>query len=273
MSIKNTLVLSSGGLKGISQIGALKYLHEKNILQNITTYAGTSVGGIICVLLIIGFTIDELYDFIMLFDMSKIKSVSIDNLYNNFGLDNGEKLLIVLKKMFEIKHINTNITFEELFHKTKKKLILTGVCLNDKKIEYFSYETHPKMQIILALRISSSIPLYFVPVHFNNKLYIDGACIDKYPIRLFDHNIDNVIGIYLHEIKNNHQEINNHEDFFMCTIQCLLEGVSKNSIIGYEKYTINITTPSINIFNFVLTSQLKQNLFIIGYQAAQTYFN
>lgn len=272
MSIKNTLVLSSGGLKGISQIGALKYLHEKNMLDNITTYAGTSVGGIICVLLNIGYTIDELYDFVMLFDLSKIKSVSIDNLYNNFGLDNGEKLLIVLKKMFEIKNININITFEELYDKTKKKLILTGVCLNDKKIEYFSYESFPKMEILKALRISSSIPLYFVPVSFNNKLYIDGACIDNYPIRLFDDNIDNVIGIYLHEIKKCNEEINNHEDFFMCTIQCLLEGVSKNSLKGYEKYTIKILTPNINIFNFVLTNELKQNLFSIGYQTAQKYF-
>src|SRR5210317_670815 len=38
---KDTLVLSGGGIYGISQLGALQALDENHVLDNISTYCGT----------------------------------------------------------------------------------------------------------------------------------------------------------------------------------------------------------------------------------------
>ena len=52
----NTLVLSGGGSKGIPMIGALQYLYDHDIIQEFDSFYGSSVGGILCVLIILGYT-------------------------------------------------------------------------------------------------------------------------------------------------------------------------------------------------------------------------
>ena len=48
------LVLSGGGLLGISYIGLFKYFEENNTLNNLKTVTGCSIGAIFGTLLIIG---------------------------------------------------------------------------------------------------------------------------------------------------------------------------------------------------------------------------
>jgi len=52
--VKN-LVISGGGISGIGILGILKYCFDLNILNDIGTYVGTSVGSIIALLLIIDY--------------------------------------------------------------------------------------------------------------------------------------------------------------------------------------------------------------------------
>ena len=49
------LVISGGGIKGLSGLGALQYLEDNKLLESINTYIGTSIGGIILYLLAIGY--------------------------------------------------------------------------------------------------------------------------------------------------------------------------------------------------------------------------
>ena len=52
----DTLVLSGGSSKGILILGALQYAQDNFLLNKINKYIGTSVGSIICFLLLIGYT-------------------------------------------------------------------------------------------------------------------------------------------------------------------------------------------------------------------------
>jgi NTE family protein len=269
---KNILILSGGGIKGIAHIGALKALEEKNILQNITTIAGTSIGGLIASLIVIGYTADELYSFIQLFDLSKIKSINPSKLLTKHGLDDGSKLIFVLETMFEGKNISKHITFLELWNKTKIKLILTTACLNDKQPYYLSHITYPTMPIIFAIRMTTSLPIWFIPVEYNNKLFVDGGCIDNYPIQLFEKNLDNVIGIYLSENREYCENILNTEDFLINLMQCFFEGNACNSIKGFEKYTIKLNLPPINIIDLNINQIFKKRLFDFGYLETINFF-
>ena len=268
---KTILVLSGGGIKGISQLGALSVLHENNMLNDITTYVGTSVGSMIVFFLYIGYSVPELYSVIERIDFSKMKCVSFSNLLMQYGLDDGKKIELVLCKLCAAKNIDTSITFKEMFNITNKKLLITASCINDKKTHYFSYTDTPDVSILSAIRMSMSIPIYFTPVSYNNKMFIDGGCIDNYPINLFKDNLDNVIGIYIENIRENISDICNIEDYLYHMMQCLVEGHSVNCIKGYEHATIKISLKNISAIDFNIDNATKKKLFDIGYNAALSY--
>jgi NTE family protein len=263
---KTILVLSGGGIKGIAHIGALRAIEELGHSKNITTFAGSSVGAIIASLALIGYTSDEMYNFILLFDIGRIKSIDLKNLLTNYGLDNGIRVEIMLAKLFDAKGFSKDCTFSELYNKTKKTLIVTASCINDKKVYNFSHIETPDVPVLIAVRMSMSIPLYFVPVIYKGKMYVDGGCMDNFPIRLFDNKLDEVIGIYLSELRDIVNDISNVEEFFSSTLQCMFEGVKCNALKGYEKYTIKIDLDKISIIDFQINNEIKKSLFDTGYR-------
>jgi NTE family protein len=269
---KNILVLSGGGVKGISQLGALKALDDLGHLKYIDTIAAASVGSIIACLLAIGYSPSELYDFITLFDIRKMRSTNTSNILTSYGLDDGKNVMIVLTKMFLAKKIDPAITFSELYKKTGKKLIMTASCINDKKVYYFSHDTNPDVQVIQVVRMSISIPLFYVPAMYEERMYIDGGCIDNYPIQLFKNELDNVIGIYVSTKRSYTKDINNIEDFLMNMIQCLFEGVTCNSLKGFEKQTINLNLNDCGFMELDLSSEKKHEMFVDGYNAVIKYY-
>ena len=84
---------------------------------------------------------------------------------------NSHKLL----KILYLKTNNCYITFKQLYDIFKKNLIITEQILKSKKTEYFSHLTNPDMPVWLAIRISTSYPIFYNIVEYNNNKYIDGA--------------------------------------------------------------------------------------------------
>jgi len=267
----DTLVLSGGGVRGLYYIGIIKKLEELNIMKNINCIAGASIGAFFGSLIAIGFTSTELADFILLFNISKIKKTNMSNFFSFFGIDEGINLEIILEKMFEMKGFNKNITFGDFYKKTKKDLIITGVCINEKKCHYFSHTNTPDMKIIMGIRISTAIPLYFTPVYYDNKLWVDGGIIDNYPISLFKNKLDKTLGIYLSE-KKNYSEISNLEDYFGCIIQSFSEGIAMKSICGFENNTIIILTDNMNFLNTDFDKNQIINFINSGYDYLTRFF-
>jgi len=266
-----SLVLSGGGIKGIALIGALKCLEEHNVLCNITKFVGASIGGIIACLHCIGYTPDELIKFVELFDLKNLKSFKPSDFFTKFGLDDGSRLTFVLEKMIESKNLSKHITFGELYQITKKHLIITTVCLNDEQAYYLSHITHPKMPIITGMRMTSALPLWFIPISHNGKLYVDGGCIDNYPIQLFEKELHTTLGIYLANTKHDMKKILNTEDFLFSLLSCCLEGVTCKSIKGFEKHTVKITVPRVNFMDLDIDSSFKMKLYNCGYEAIKKY--
>lgn len=268
---KTKLILSGGGIKGFAHLGALKAFQELNLLSNIDTFIGTSIGAFIAALLSVGYQPDELFEIISGIDLQKMKKrVKLDNLLKLFGLDDGTGMQIIMEKMFYAKNISSNITFQQLFEITKKTLIVTASCLNDKKAYYYSHTSYPDTPVLLAVRMSMSIPLYFAPVKYKNKIFVDGGCIDNFPIQLFAHCLEEVIGLYLTDIRDNINDINNLEDMLVQITECLFEGITCNSLKGFEKYTIKISLAQVSVIDFHINQNTKQKLFDVGYNAVMT---
>ena len=266
----DTLVFSGGGAKGLSYIGILKKLEELNIINNINSIAGTSIGAFFGSLIIIGYTSQELVDFVSLFNLSNMKKISPTNFFSYFGIDDGNNLEVILEKMFNLKGCHKNITYKELFEKTKKELIISGVCINEKKCHYFSHKNTPEMSVLKSIRISTSIPLYFNPVQYNNMLWVDGGIIDHYPMHLFQHKLNTTLGFYLSE-SIGYSEIKNLEDYFLCIIQSLYEGMTEREIKGFENNTIIIKSNKYNVLETNFSKETILKYINSGYDSITNY--
>ena len=191
---KNILVLSGGGVKGFCIMGCIKKLTELKILDNPDVFCGTSVGACLSILLLIGYNSDDIFLILQEIDFSMLVDYNEDLFDESYiGLIKSDPIMSCISTCLKKKGIDSKITFIELFNKFKKKLIITGVCLNDLSINYFSHETYPNMHVLKAVRISMSIPFIFKPVKFNGKIWVDGGCLNNYPIDYFDNVIDDVI--------------------------------------------------------------------------------
>jgi NTE family protein len=237
---KTILVLSGGSFKGVAQLGALHCLKKHNLLGSISTIAATSVGSITGVLYCAGYSPMEVYKYVKLVNFDQCTKIDTNKIITKFGLDDGVRLIFVITKMLTAKGFDSDITFKQFYEKTKITFIVTGACVNDKKAYYFSHKTYPDMKVMDAVRISISIPVVFTPCSYEGKFFVDGGCIDNFPISLFSDRIDQVIGIYVTEKRKNAQEIKYVDDYLNNVLQCLYEGITYRETRNHANNVIQI---------------------------------
>jgi len=271
---KNILVISGGGVKGFAALGALANLIDNDIISFPEIFAGTSVGAIICFLINIGYGPRDMYSLLEEIDFTKIiKYIEPEKMFSDcyFGISYPKLIIQIIYSFMKKKNINKNITFKELFDITQSKLIITGTCINDVSIKYFSIDTCPNMSILKALRITISIPILFKPYLFEGKIWIDGGCMNNFPINLFNDKLDDVIGIYLDDNFDFLNEITEIQDYFYRIFNCVCKGIDYNKIELYKKYFVHIITHGNNGTNWNIIQQEKKDLFNVGYECAKKY--
>lgn len=182
----NTLVFDGGGTYGIAYIGVIKALDKLNMLKDIHTYKGCSVGSILALCLALGYTPEEIQDLLFKVDFNKVFAFSKIGIIKNGHYADEKYLVKCLKTIIQLKY-DEHITFQELYDKTKKTLVFNTACLCDNKPVYFSHESHPETSVLLALTMSISIPYVFPFVEYKDKIYADGG-ICQLPVHLYDDN-------------------------------------------------------------------------------------
>lgn len=267
--IKN-IVISGGGTKCICFLGVLSVLDKNKILSNIDTYIGTSMGAIISTLLAIGYTWNDLYDFMLSFNMKKLlPDFSLDELLSNYGIDNGEKSIFVIKELIKAK-TNQDITFLDIYKQFNKKLYITASCISDNKIYYYNYKDNPDMIVWYAIKKSFSIPGIFQPVFDDNKYFVDGGLFDNYPIQL--KNIKETIGITIIDREfNNNYKINNVFEYFMTIAKCCINNNIEQKIKKFINNTIPINTAKFDVLNFSLSKTKIIEMFKYGEKQAEKF--
>jgi len=196
------LCLSGGSAKGTYILGSLHYLNSLGLLDKIKYYIGTSIGAIICYLLIIGYTPSEILASFCTSNLSDhYNKISPLNLINDFGVYNYEPLryqveCLTLKKLDKIPTLRE---LYNMYNSAGKMFTCVAFNLSKKQTEYISHLTNPDLSVLDAIRMSSNIPLIFNILKINNMCYIDGGVSDNFPIHYAtQHFIDgDILGITL----------------------------------------------------------------------------
>ena len=284
------LVLSGGGLLGISYIGLFKYFEEKDYIKNIQSITGCSAGSIFGSLLAVGYTYNELNNIVksMIFkDYLKINVDSILNFTNTKGFESGTNLNLFIRNCIKNKTGNENITFSQIQEKYNIKLQIGVTNLTKNKFELLNNVTSPELPIHTAISASIAIPFIFEPIIINNDIYCDGGVLDNLPIdtvinmyNIIDTNEENdtndtneendtndknkenelsIIGFYLinkAEIinKDNYKSIGISQYFSLLTrtlSQCIIDKKKEKTDINKNKYKIITISIPCDIMTFI----------------------
>ena len=127
------LVLSGGGIRGISYAGAFLELEKHGYLKKLKEILGVSVGALFGFAYSIGYKPNELLEFVNSFDFTLLTNVEpeyIIDFFNTLGVDNRGNLEKLIDSMLRNKSFSTEITFEELYIKTKFHIRLLATNLN-----------------------------------------------------------------------------------------------------------------------------------------------
>jgi predicted acylesterase/phospholipase RssA len=189
--------------------------------------------------MIIKYSIDDIINFIDKFNFNKIyQKPNIETLFENYGVNTGSRIIILIQTFLYNKYNIKDITFLELYNKTKKYLGIVGSNLTKKKEELFSYKNTPNMSVIKAIRISISIPFIFTLVEHNNYKYVDGGIVNNFPINYC--NPKTTIGINL--VSNKAIKCNNFMNYIigikdlLYTVLSTYNKYNKNHVIEIGKH-------------------------------------
>lgn len=188
MTIKH-LVLSGGGPSGLLIYGSSRYLSKQNFwnINDIESIYACSIGSILSVILMLKYEWDILDDYLIKRPWDKVINNSLNeivDLYYKCGLLNNNFIIDILKSLLLGKELNINITMKEFYNINKIDFHIYSTNVNSEKFEKIdiSHTTHPELELIKAIRMSSALPIMFEPIYLDDKCYIDGAVLNNLPL-------------------------------------------------------------------------------------------
>ena len=174
-----SLVLGSGGARGLAHIGVIHWLEEHGF--EITSISGCSMGALIGGIYAAG-KLDVFEHWVR--DISKVDIFTLLDLsWQKNGLVKGDKIIATLTELVG------DVSIEEL---PIKYTAVAADIANEKEVWLSSGS------LFSAIRASISLPLFFTPFHYNGVDLIDGGVLNPVPIApTFSDNTDFSIAVNL----------------------------------------------------------------------------
>lgn len=289
MDIKN-LVFEGGGVKGVAYAGALQVLEKAGRLGAVEKVAGSSAGAICATLLAAGLPARVITQRLSTMDMGSFKDSSFGilrdswRLFTKYGWYKGDEFRRWLGDSLQQQAgLNPRITFAQLRSEgVGPDLYVLGTDLTRQKSVVFSADTHPDMRVVDAVRISMSIPVFFMPVRLGDALYVDGGLLNNYPIHLFDHegHVAQTLGLRLDSsdeilVRNTgdaHKPITSLFSFLSSVFNSVYDSMHLQSLTQQDwERTIIIDTGNIGAIDFNLSEIDIGFLIEVGQRDVMTY--
>jgi predicted acylesterase/phospholipase RssA len=282
----DTLCCAGGGSKGFILLGAIQACIDNDLLKNINTYIGTSMGAILSYLLAIGYTPVEIVVAVHIHKwFDKLKFMDTVAMINGQGATSFSPINEALERL-TLDKIGRFITIGELYSLYGKKLICTTFNMTESKIEYIGPDNHPEIPCLIALRMSSNLPLIFDRFRYMDSYYIDGGIADNFPISKGLELGSSVLGLNLQISPKQLQDDPEKGviEYIFKLLQIQVDQFCKQKVAGIttqlEKGTVSgkhceiinlISTDPKNFFSFDLSPKARLELFSSGYTQVKTF--
>lgn len=197
------VVLGRGGVRGIAIAGAVCTLQSAG--YRFQRVAGISAGGVIAALVAVGYSQLELRQLVWELDLTRLRDGAgfgrvpvvgpAWRLATRMGMYDGHALLRLLRTLLAAKGV---VTFGDILPASdggSRLQILAADITRSRMIvlpdDAPEYGLRPEdVEVALAVRMSSSLPLLFRPIRFGTagggSLIVDGGILPGIPFALFD---------------------------------------------------------------------------------------
>ncbi len=169
-----SLVLSSGGARGLAHVGVIEELEKRG--YHIAEIAGCSAGALIGGMYAAG-KMEEFKDWICNLDRLDVFSL-MDFTFSSRGFIKGEKVYNALKKVIadcQIEDLDVPFYCNAVDYISGKEVIFR------------------EGSLYAAIRASGSIPTVFQPARFHRQELIDGGVLNPVPLSLLEQSEENMI--------------------------------------------------------------------------------
>jgi len=174
-----SLVLGSGGARGLAHIGVVRWLEEND--YHIQSVSGCSMGALVGGIYAAG-KLDDFESWVRAIKKLDIITL-LDVSWSKSGLVKGDKIINTLKDLVG------DIKIEDL----PMKYTAVAADVNEEKEIWIN-----SGQLFHAIRASISLPMFFTPYHYNNAYLIDGGVLNPVPIApTFSDKTDIIIAVNL----------------------------------------------------------------------------
>ena len=226
------LVLGSGGMSGMSYLGILRYMQEHNMIRALKHVFGVSIGAFFGYLFALDMNAGDVETEIKSFFEDDSQTFTafkkIGQVQLTFGMDDGDRLICCLENL-ACAHVAKDAhkwSFLDFVKHTGRTLTVVATDVFDKKPVFFSVDTTPDVNVLMAVQASMTIPFLFQPVIIKGHSYVDGYLSCEYPApRLLDKH--HTLGIFLDGFnaltKRNKRGMEEESESFYAYMQCLLE--------------------------------------------------
>ncbi len=170
------LVLSSGGIKSLSYIGAIQKLQENNI--TFASISTCSMASLLGACIASGISLEEFEEKVLATDFNKLK------VRKNF-------LPFIHLKSYPFSEFKTP-DFSKIIKDFLGKDLTLGeldipfataaVDLHQQRILVYSSDTHPEMKVGEIIKIATAIPPFYDPYEKGKRLLVDAAIASQSPV-------------------------------------------------------------------------------------------
>jgi NTE family protein len=265
-------VFEGGGVRGTAFVGAVAAAEKQGI--SFAALAGTSAGAIVAALLAAGYGADELRDLLYQKDFRDFQDpVALPGFRRlcslwKLGFYKGKAfqtwMRVVLSQKFDG---NFNPRIEDL----PKPLTIIAADVANQEILEFSRTVNSDARVADAVRMSMSIPFYFVPFSFGSATAVDGGVLSNFPAWAFREDLRRtplpVLGFRLKR-ERPRMDIGNIWDF----VDSLASTVIKTAVEIQLRLAaldrldvIELPTLGIRTTDFGISRDAKERLYQAGY--------
>lgn len=278
-SYRYACLFGGGAIRGVAYCGAVKAMEELGIAPEII--AGSSVGSIIAALIAVGYNAGELRAVFMQVNFELFRDIHFA-LGPQFAISKGEVFLDWIRDLIEKKFYGENykkgthkaVTFKDI----KKNLVIITTDLSSFECKEFSSRETPDFEIATAVRISCGMPGLMKPIEHNNRVLVDGDLQKGSPMWRLSKNLQpddcrilefRLEGDFAGNDKNTIEYINSIYSY----ATSIATGFITELYNQNDKYDyIVINTGDINIVDFNLPDDRRENMLDIGYNQTIKYF-
>ena len=175
-TVRFTLVLSGGGLKGLAHVGVLRALAERGMQPSLVV--GSSIGALVGASWASGIPLDHL--------TQRALEVRRRDIFQVAHYDMAFRRLLspALYRREPLDRLLRSVLSERTFHDLVHPLLVSTVDLNSGEQVVWGTPDRRDVRLADAVFASCALPGIFPPREIGGRHYVDGAVVENLPVRL-----------------------------------------------------------------------------------------